>query len=367
MPSKACQQSTLSVLFRRQAAFTVAADVMHQQYCVRCKVYGCPQHDGAHIMPGKKPQAGGLNPQLCSDSCWMKSPAVAASAAQTAEAVETGPAGQRSGAVHLAGMAAVAEASKVEVPGQNPKPAQLPTATAAADDRQQASLQEQRYQAGGSEGLPRAPQLSAYEEGLLQQGLDTFGSDACKLALLLLDRTCSELQLLLQQRGLLEQQQEPHDQGTAEEQPAAKRRKKVIHDTLYNINSTNTLQSSLDGPEGRRSPCDSSMQLLLACLVAHSWHVRASKRYQSRLEQHVYMSALLHYTVCMQRGGRPTTARRHVEEQRWRSGEHHTQPPYQPCNCVGPCQKGSCSCIDNATFCEKFCACVSCQTQRDCT
>jgi hypothetical protein len=41
------------------------------------------------------------------------------------------------------------------------------------------------------------PELSEYERGLLQQGMQTFGRDPCKLALLLLDRSCAQVQAYL--------------------------------------------------------------------------------------------------------------------------------------------------------------------------
>lgn len=33
-------------------------------------------------------------------------------------------------------------------------------------------------------------------------------------------------------------------------------------------------------------------------------------------------------------------------------------PAYAPCDCVGPCKPGSCSCIQGANYCDKFCGCA---------
>eukprot|EP00775_Hariotina_reticulata_P001444 gene1444-1785_t len=51
---------------------------------------------------------------------------------------------------------------------------------------------------------------------------------------------------------------------------------------------------------------------------------------------------------------------------RWQAVGDEDWEPYTPCDCAGPCKKGSCSCISSANFCEKFCGCVGCE-KRDCT
>ena len=58
--------------------------------------------------------------------------------------------------------------------------------------------------------------------------------------------------------------------------------------------------------------------------------------------------------------------RKHVAIRRYQHARDEDWPPYTPCACVGPCKRGSCSCIDAANYCERFCACASCKT-RDCT
>jgi hypothetical protein len=74
-----------------------------------------------------------------------------------------------------------------------------------ADADQQLQLQQQQQlhpqgevqQQQQQQLVQQVPELSDYERGLLQQGMQTFGRDPCKLALLLLDRSCAQVQAYL--------------------------------------------------------------------------------------------------------------------------------------------------------------------------
>lgn len=189
--------------------------VLHDKWCHRCKAFACLQHGGTHVLPNKqavsKP-AEVMEVQACSDSCWrhLLGSDASAAAQQTAGTAHTTPNTAIAARVH----------PTTQQNGSRPGTTAAGCINPQQDDLQQSVPDCQAVQ---------LPQLAPYQEGILQDGLDTFGPNPCELALLFEEQTCCELYLILQHRGLLREQQEVvQDNDAAEEAAAAfKRRRKV--------------------------------------------------------------------------------------------------------------------------------------------
>lgn len=174
--------------------------MFHQQFCNRCKIYGCPQHGGGHVLPASEdsppaPVVADVGSLPCGDKCWRHGPAaLLGNSATTTTAVADGPAVPAAGGMH-----------------------------GCSETQQQA---DDVIQQKGSK-------LTSLQEGLLAEGLAAVGPDPCSLALMLLDYSCSDLyQLLLQREINVEQHQQVQQQEGTEgageaAAAAAKKRKRV--------------------------------------------------------------------------------------------------------------------------------------------
>jgi hypothetical protein len=138
----------------RQRSFRDSVKALHSHFCRRCNIYNCRLHGGSHVRPAQlpPPTPPAQNAPPCSSSCWRLQE-------------------QRPGA-----------AADQQLQQQQPL---QPQGEAQQQQQQQQPL------------VQPVPAFSDYERGLLQQGMQTFGRDPCKLALLLLDRSCAQVQAYL--------------------------------------------------------------------------------------------------------------------------------------------------------------------------
>jgi len=184
------------------------------------------------------------------------------------------------------GAAAVATAAIPTIPTTRP--------TTPADQLQE----QQQHQQEGS------PPWQLWEDAALEQGLEVWGRQPCKIAVLVGSRTCAQV------------------------------RQRMM--TLLNSTQPTTLNernyygaAGVVNGNGNYTTTDYD-----------------GDRYGNGLNQNRRK----------RKGSKHTNKQPYVVSQRHKRSIDELWPQFQPCGCIGPCKEG-CPCVDGDNFCEKFCGC----------
>jgi histone-lysine N-methyltransferase EZH2 len=182
----------------------------------------------------------------------------------------------------------------------------VPTTRPTTPTDQQREQQQQQQQQQQEEGEEGSPLWKLWEDAALEKGMQVWGRQPCKIAVLVGSRTCAQVR----QRMMI------------------------------------LLNSPVPTKLNRRN----SSYGAAAGVIDGTGNGTATN-----FEGAGYGDGL-HQNRRKRKGGKNTNRQPIVVNQRLKRSTDEAWPQFHPCGCDGPCREG-CPCVDDANFCEKFCGC----------